>query len=240
MLYFGSCRYMYERDDYQWNCFLGRLHTTREICQLLEMFEGDYTTWINTKFSEPESKWLLSDIGHSHVKWGWEGSGLQYAPTQEPKEIKDVIIEVSSKKVHRVNYRGKLIWCSTHYLNVYNKDLAREGEFVSLTQEDIDSDLKRINELIKEKFHPEAKLHVIPHLNLKQSKTEGRLPSRDELTNWLDEACDKYDINFCNVATHLEEVYGYPYLDRCMSDKTHYTAGFEDVMKFLNEKIVAS
>lgn len=246
MLYFGSCRYSHagERD---WTPFLSRLHTTREIHQVINMFDGDYTKWID-KFSQDDAEtlWLLSDMGHPGVGWGWEGSGLNWKPSVDPKDVKDVLIEVSSKKVYQVEYQDEPWWVSRHYLQVYRKDLVSKyipsrdeyrSEYVILTEEEISDDLKRIKDLIKVKFHPEARLHVIPHLNLKTSKDGDYLPIRNELANWLEAACVKHDINFCNVGKHLEEVYSKPWLDICMPDSTHYAAGGGYVFKFIVDKL---
>lgn len=164
MLYFGSCRYSHG-GEYEWNPFISRLHTTREIYQAIDMFDGDYNTWLD-KFSQDDANtiWLLCDMGHPGAGWGWEGSGLSLEPARDPKDVKDIMIEVSSKKVCQLEYQGELRWVSKYYLQHYSKLMSidrSEALHVSLTLEDITEDLKRIKDLIKVKFHPEARLHEI-------------------------------------------------------------------------------
>ena len=241
MLYFGSCRYSHG-GAYPWTPFVSRLYTTREIHQVIDMFDGDYTTWVN-RFSQDDvcTIWLLCDMGHIGTGWGWEGSGLTLEPKSDPKDVKDIIIEVSSRKVYRVEYQNEPWWVSKHYFEAYtdnwtsdNIDHWKRSNLITLTEEEISEDLKRIKDLIKVKFHPEARLHVIPHLNLKTSKDGDYIPARAELANLLESACKKHDINFCNVGKHLEDTYRKPWLDICMPDSTHYAAGGGPAMNFIN------
>jgi thiamine kinase-like enzyme len=57
-----------------------------------------------------------------------------------------------------------------------------------LTDDEIEEDLKKIIELSK-KFHPNMKINIIPHLNLKLKSTKQYIKKRDELVKLLDKLC---------------------------------------------------
>ena len=207
MLYFGSCRYMYE---FEWNSFLGRVHTTREIGATISMI-GEV---LEDRYPKPILTYLFGDLGHPGVGYGYNGTGL--VRDQDLKSVKDIIIEVSSNIVQKFYINKQPVYGNTHYLkrDDHMKDTYTASETITLSPQDIERDIGLINTLIKDKFHPEANLHVIPPLNLKLSDADDYIESRVTNTRALEEACIQHKVNFCNIGKHLEDVYKNPTLQK--------------------------
>jgi|TARA_R110000803_G_scaffold195438_1_gene258666 hypothetical protein len=231
MLYFGSCRYMY---DFQWNSFLGRLHTTREIGATISVI-GDV---LEDRYPKPILTYLFGDLGHPGVGYGYNGTGL--VRDQDLKSVKDIIIEVSSNIVQKFHINNQPVYGNTHYLKRDNhmKDTYTGSETITLSPQDIERDIGLINTLIKGKFHHEATLHVIPPLNLKLNNTD-YIESRVINTRALEEACIQHKVNFCNIGKHLEDACKTPTLERFLPTGAHYDkALFEEYVKpYLEEQI---
>ena len=246
MLYWGSCRYMY---DFMWNSFAGRLHTTREIgsvimgtgIDLINQFPQEYFTYV---FGD-----IHNAIASNNVSCTTAGFERKLP---DLKDIKDVIIEVSSNVVNKAYIKGRTVYVNTFYVNrdadntidspgrVISREIRDASQVVILSPKDLELDLVLIRDLIKEKFHPEARLHVIPPLNLRTGGDNSNyIRTRVANTYALEAACNQYKINFYNVGKHLEDVCINPTLEKFQPTRAHYDEDLfaEYVRPYLEEQI---
>jgi len=237
MLYFGSCRYMY---DFQWNSFLGRLHTTREIGAAMSVI-GEV---LEERYPKALLTYIFGDLGHPGVGYGYNNTGL--VRKQNFEEIEDIIIEVSSNIVQRFYIGNEPVYGNTFYLKrdkwmVDWLSQLSESETITLSQQDIEHDIGQINNLIKQVFHPNAQLHVIPPLNLLPTSSDNSqyINTRAANTYALERACNHHNINFYNIGKHLEAVCKTPTLERFLPTGAHYDKDlFEEYVKpYLEEQI---
>lgn len=229
MLYIGSCRYSY---DFNWEIFPPRLHTTREIIFFLE-------NATNLKKVIDESpieliNFIFSDMNHPKIA---EKSKNFINNFNSYKNIKKVIMEISSRKV----YYYDTIPLSHYYLtrNGYNKVLINKYNLYEkiLTDREIDKDIQYIIQLCKKVFNENVEIHIIPHLNLKTKKDNEYIPERSSLVNLLEKICYNYEIKIHNIGKYIENYDPNCYLEDYMSDSSHYSKGFDKVIEFLNDEI---
>ena len=167
-------------------------------------------------------------------------------------DIKDVIIEVSSNVVNKAYIKGRTVYVNTFYVNrdadntidspgrVISREIRDASQVVILSPKDLEVDLVLIRDLIKEKFHPEARLHVIPPLNLRTGGDNSHyIRTRAANTYALEAACNQYKINFYNVGKHLEDVCINPTLEKFQPTRAHYDEDLfaEYVRPYLEEQI---
>jgi len=222
--------------EFEWNSFLGRVHTTREIGATMSVV-GEV---LEDRYPKPLLTYLFGDLGHPAVGYGYNGTGL--VREQDLKSVKDIIIEVSSNIVQKFHINKQPVYGNTHYLkrDLHMKDMYTGSETITLSQQNIERDIGLINTLIKDKFHPEARLHVIPPLNLKLSAADGYIESRVVNTRALEDACIQHKINFCNIGKHLEDVYKNPTLQKFQPNGAWYEPELFDkyVKPYLEGKII--
>ena len=246
ILYFGSCRYMY---GFKWNSFIGRLHTTREIgsallgtgIDLINQFPQEYLTYV---FGD-----IHNAIAYTNVPCTTAGFERKLP---DFKDIKDVIIEVSSNVVNKAYIKGRTVYVNTFYVNrdadntidspgrVISQEIRDASQVVILSPKDLELDLVLIRDLIKEKFHPEARLHVIPPLNLRTGGDNSHyIRTRAANTYALEAACNQYKINFYNIGKHLEDVCINPTLKEFQPTGAHFDEPLFDkyVRPYLEEQI---
>lgn len=142
--------------------------------------------------------------------------------------IKHLNLEISTRKCYYYND----IPLNKFYTDYYKipKDTLIYKE---LTDDEILQDLQRIIILLK----GPCKIHVIPHLNLKQRSTNAKIPDRDRLVNVLNRACNDLGIDFHDIGRFLENGVENTYIDTYMKDSMHYSYGHGDVMQFLQSQI---
>lgn len=229
MLYLGSCRYMY---NFKWSYFPARIHTTREIIFFLENIET-----LETVIKENPSdliNCIFGDIYHPSVK----NDSLKFITHNRCifEQYKNFILEICSRKVYYFNNIPLNYYYTERTPAIIEKYKLKKK---ILTNDEIKTDLKRIVGLLKNKFHPHATIHIIPHLNLKLRSTQQYIQSRNELVNVLRELCIKLNLNFYNIATFIERtVSAHSFLEDYMADGTHYSRGYNLVKGFLIKNIL--
>jgi len=246
ILYFGSCRYMY---GFKWNSFIGRLHTTREIGSVLL---GTGIDLIN-QFPQEYFTYVFGDI-HNAIACNNVPSTTAVFERTLPylKDIKDILIVISSNVVNKAYIKGRTVYVNTFYVDrdadntidsprrVISREIRDASQVVILSPKDLEVDLVLIRDLIKEKFHPEARLHVIPPLNLRTGGDNSHyIRTRAANTYALEAACNQYKINFYNIGKHLEDVCINPTLKEFQPTGAHFDEPLFDkyVRPYLEEQI---
>jgi hypothetical protein len=229
MLYIGSCRYMYE---YIWDYFPGRLHTTKEIIFFLENIDNIENV-INCNPSELTNM-IFGDIFNSDVI----NDSKRYLNNIN-KKIKKLILEVSSKKVYYYND----IPLNYFYTN-NNKSLITKYNLknITLTDDEINTDLDYIINLSKKIFDENIEIHIIPHLNLKTKSLNNYIYERDGFVKLLEELCKIKKINIHNIGKYIENNNHDSndtniFIEDYMADSCHYSKGYDIIKQFLISKI---
>lgn len=228
--YIGSCRYMYHLDCFY---FPGRLHSTREICYFLDNFDN-IEKIVNSNLHRT-SNIMFGDICHELVM---DDYNRYIGKKINKKEITDLILEISTKKVY---YYGDIpvnFFYSQHYSMVRKRNL----QLKILNDEEIKNDIEYIKNKVKLIFNENCKIHIIPHLNLKTQSLNNYIPDRNELVNILKKSCETLDVNFYDVGKYIEESMESEedkILEKYMNDGCHYTYeyGHKKILDFLKEKI---
>jgi len=228
MFYIGSCRYMY---GYDWDYFPARLHTTREIIFFLENI-NNIKKIINDNPSVL-TNFIFGDIYHNGVikdSQKFMNQGIN-------KNIKKIIIEISSRKV--IYYNN--IPLNNFYFYYHKQfNLVKKYNLIEkkLTDEEIEYDIIRIIQLCKTVFNENIKIHIIPHLNLKTKLHNNYISDRNCFVNLLEYLANKYQIKIHNIGKYIENNNNESFLEDYMSDSTHYSYGYDKIKEFLISEII--
>lgn len=225
MLYVGSCRYMY---GYDWDYFPARLHTTREIIFFLENI-NNINNVINNNPSEL-TNFIFGDIYHPGVI----KDSTEFINKGVDKNIKKIIIEISSRKVMYYNDVPLNHFYTTIYAPNYDTISKK------LTDEEIECDIKYIVDLCKTTFNENIEIHIIPHLNLKTKSTLDYICERNDFVNLLERLCHKYSIKIHNIGKYIENNNGESFLEDYMSDAVHYNEDYDKIQSFLINEIIGA
>ena len=214
--------------DYPWICFPGRLHSTKEVMFFLENIEN--LQRIISENPPHLTNLIFGDMNHPAI----HNDVMKFVNKEVDRTIRKIIIEISSKKVIYHN-NIPLNW---YYAQRYNQVRPTMVTKV-LTDEEIDSDIRRIIELCKTIFNEHIDVHIIPHLNLKSRTLNDYIPERNKLVDALETACNVHSIQFHNIGKHIETTNGgLCFIEEYMADSTHYSKGYEQVKEFLLNAII--
>lgn len=228
MIYIGSCRYMYLHD---WDYFPARLYTTREIIYFLQNIHN-----INDSVSNVPGiliNYVFGDMFNPGAFIHQEQMSLESLSRKFIEKNKDnftdytdVILEISSLKL----YYYKDIPLNAFYVDFINKYVNIIDDFhitsKELTHSEVIDDLIIIKDLVRKIFN-NAKITIIPHLNLKSVRTNGYIKNRENLTNMLSIITNELKISFFNVGEYLENLNPGIFLETCMPDSYHYIERYE-------------
>jgi len=233
ILYMGSCRYMY---NCKWSYFPPRLHTTKEILFFLENI-NNIENIINI-YPPDLVDLIFSDIFHPGVIKDSKTFIIDYNKKYNISETyKEFILEISSRKIYYYND----IPLNHYNTNLYSYRIKKyKLKEKILTDDEIEEDLKKIIELSK-KFHPNIKINIIPHLNLKLKSTKQYIKKRDELVKLLDKLCVKLNLKFINIGEFIENsLLNDVFLDEYMKDGRHYSSESVEklIKKYLENNII--
>lgn len=226
MLYIGSCRYMY---SHKWSYFPARLHSTKEIIFFLEHIDNIQNI-IHTIPSDLINK-IFGDILHPDVI-----NDTKHFVQHFDKNKSKLILEICSRKVF---YFGNIP------LNHYYTDIRLIHKYKlvehTISDSEIESDIDDIMHLSKKIFNERIEIHIIPHLNLRTTKTNDYIPARNELVTLLEYLGEKKTISIHNIGKYLENnMNDDVFLEEYMKDSTHYSKGNEIIAQFLSGRIYAS
>jgi hypothetical protein len=217
---------------YAWDYFAPRLHTTKEIIHFLENIENIENV-INNNPSDLVYQ-LFGGITNPCVINDYN----RFIQTPINKNIKKIILEISSRKIYYYN-NIPLNWYYMHYeTDSLNLICKYNLKYVYISDEDIENDLKYIIKLCKLIFNENIEIHIIPHLNLKIKSTSDYIFKRNNFVNLLDVLCNKYNIKIHNIGKYIENNNNDSFLEDYMSDKTHYSRGYDKVKLFLINEII--
>ena len=233
--YIGSCRYATYSS---WKCsFPGRLHSTKEILYLLTNLytideqirqiaaaseTGTDTETSHTRYEQHlhhVGNCVFGDIYHQHVVSKYQTFlSLMKSKLWNPKDISQVVLEISSRKVY---YRQKknsvvdpTIPYNYHYTNHYQRSMEKMKTTTSmptptfvlheLTDDEIEKDILMIVTLIQRIFVSCRRISIIPHVNLPLAATNSVLQKRNALVQVLKKITSNYHSH--HIQIHIQVV----------------------------------
>jgi hypothetical protein len=169
---------------------------------------------------------IFGDIYHPHV-YPNSIAYISSVNASKNKNIKKIILEISSRKVRYYNDIPL-----NYYYSCNHEQYNLTEKFLS--DDEIEKDICYIIKLCKYIFNENAEIHIIPHLNLKTISTNDYIPDRNRLVKLLEELSLKYAIKIHNVGKYIENNSdNICFLEEYMKDSTHYSKGYDIIKQYL-------
>ena len=215
----------------KWSFFPCRLHTTKEIIFFLE----NIANLKNVIYRNPPAliSLIFGDAYHPAVIEAFQKFIINYKHNIS-RIYTDLILEICSRKIYYFNDIPLNHYYTKNRPSIILGYNLREK---ILTDNEIEQDLIYIKQLSK-KIHPNAKINIIPHLNLKLESTHQYIPKRNGLVNLLGNLCIKLNLKFHDIGKYIErEISPNAFLEDYMADGSHYSFNGGLVKKFLETQI---